>query len=140
MKCECIYMIIAGIISVVIWVPSHILEPTPCSSFVLLFSAERNSDIGVVGTTLLSASFLLLCLCLVLIVWDTYRCAAVNRRSLYLEFDIGAVGQSAQTDDISAKRTLVHYTLGICCIYVSFLLFLSYAGLSPSQFRSDGFG
>src|SRR5271170_7853386 len=121
------YCFLTAALSVLFWLPSHIVNPAPFSSFVVFFSADTNSSLGLIGTIALSALLLLICVSLIIIAWDTCRPAPPNRRSQYLEFDPTELetNDSLQTDQISSKKTLICYGLGIFCLYVLSAIFIS---------------
>src|SRR5205814_3037935 len=84
---ECLYILLVAILSVLLWLASHILTSPPCTPFIMVFSADENSTLGVVGTIFLCVLLSFTCISLILIAWDTCRPSPPNRRSRYLEFD-----------------------------------------------------
>ena len=117
---ESMYIFLVATVSVLFWLPSHILAPTPCSPFVMVFSGESNSTFGLVGTIILCALLLFVCISQIVIAWDTCRPSPPNRRSHYLEFDPVEVEElhSSMSSQLSAKKTLIYYGLGVFCLYV----------------------
>ena len=116
------YVILAVVMSIPLWIPSHVLNPAPCNSIVLLFSPDSNSRLGLAGLVILIAFFALIGISMIIVVWENPGSGASARSSCDVEFDTwgsasqclpGSVGQGL------AQRTTVYYGLGLCCQYVS---------------------
>jgi hypothetical protein len=73
-----------------------------------------------------------MCASQIVIAWDTCRPSPPNRRSQYLEFDPTEVEElhSSKGKELSAKKTLIYYGLGVFCLYVLPDIILSNLGLS----------
>ena len=114
------YVFLVATVSILLWIPSRILVPTPCTTFVMVFSGESNSTFGLAGTIILCSLLLFVCISQIVIAWDTCRPAPPNRRSLYLEFNPVQEEDrdSSLCSQMSAKKTLIYYGLGMFCLYV----------------------
>jgi hypothetical protein len=121
---EVLYVILVATASASLWIPSHFLNPAPCSVFVMLFSPDSNSTLGLVGMITTAGLLLIICLSLIVIAWDICRTTPTNRRSLFLELDVLAMDPviRSSAEQVFAKKSLVCYALGIFCQYVTFVL------------------
>jgi hypothetical protein len=135
MLSEGIYIILVAMTSVSLWIPSHFFNPAPCSVFVMLFSTESNSTLGLIGMVTAAGLLLIICLSLIVIAWDICRTIPSNRRSFYLEFDVTAMDPTtaSHTEQVFAKKSLVCYALGIFCQYVCSFSILANSGLSITK-------
>ena len=123
------YVFLVTAISIPLWAPAHILSPGPCSPFILVFSPQSNSSLGIMAIIILSVFLMIICLSLITITWDTCRPAPPQRRSSYLEFDPagleGHVPDTSHRQLLAAKQTLISYGLAMFCLYVIAPFFLS---------------
>lgn len=133
------YVFLVATLSVLLWLPSHILFPAPCSPFVMLFSADNNSTLGLVGVIILCSLLLFVCISLLVIAWDTCRSSPPNRHSQYLEFEGTELVEFrlAENNLLSAKKTFICYGLGIFCLYVFSRFLVSNSGMSVAKFHND---
>jgi hypothetical protein len=117
---EVLYCCITIVVSVLFWIPSHMLASQPCSPFVMMFSPSANTTLGLVGIILLAFLLLSTCISLSVIAWDIWRPPPPNRLAPYLEFDPSNMEelQMTQQKEITIKRSFVSFGLGISCIYV----------------------
>jgi len=125
---EGIYVAVVITISIGIWLPSHFLPPTPCSPFVVVMSPTQNTSLAVIAVAFGGGFLLLILLSSATISWNTYRSLIFHPPSQYQEFDTTEIDRSistGRTDRIPGKTDLIHYGLGIFCLYVLDL---------PSQF------
>jgi len=128
------YVVLVVVVSIPLWIPSHVLNPTPCSSIVMLFSPDSNSRLGLAGLVILIAFFALIGISMIIVVWDTTGSGASPRSSYDVEFDPWELaGQPCLPSSIEqalAKRTTVYYGVGLCCQYVSITIKVANARLA----------
>lgn len=119
------YIILVSIVSAGLWVPSHFLNASPCSAFIIIFSAESNSSLGLAGLIGAGSLLLAICLSLIIIAWDICRATPTRRRSLYMEFEpaLAELVNPSNHELLLAKKGVVCYGLGIFCQYVRFYLY-----------------
>jgi hypothetical protein len=117
---EVLYCCITIFISVIFWIPSHMLASQPCSPFVMMFSPSANATLGLVGIILLAFLLLSVCVSISVIGWDLWRPPPPNRLAPYLEFDPSNMEelQMMQRKDITIKRDFLSFGLGLFCLYV----------------------
>lgn len=118
---EVIYLVVVITIASGIWLPSHFLPPTPCSPFVVVLSPTQNTSLAVVAVAFGGGFLLLILLSSGTIAWHNYRARIFHPPSQYQEFDTADVDRSissGRTDRIPGKIDLIHYGLGIFCLYV----------------------
>jgi len=131
------YVFLVTAISVPLWAPAHILSPAPCSPFIMVFSPQSNSSLGIMGMIILGVLLMIICLSLIIIAWDTCRPPPPQRRSSYLEFDPagleGHVPDTSHRELLAAKKTLISYGLAVFCLYVTDPFFVSDFRLAYSQ-------
>ena len=116
------YVLLFAIILAVLWVPSHILSPSPCSPFIMLFSANTNSHLGLAGGIILISLFVLISVSVTIILYKSNKKRKSVRLALEAEYD-GSVPED-QRDPLSlveqrvVENTSVYYSLGLCSQYV----------------------
>jgi hypothetical protein len=115
-----VYITLVAFVSVCLWVPSHFLTSAPCSTFVMIFSAESNSNLGLTGMITTGSLLLIICLSLIVIAWDSCRATPVRRGSLYMEFEpaLAELFNPSNQEVLFARKGIVCYGLGIFCQYV----------------------
>src|SRR5579859_5673655 len=120
---ESVYIGLVAFVSVGLWIPSHFLTSSPCSTFVMIFSVKSNSTLGLTGMITNGSLLLIICLSLIIIAWDICRATPPRRRSLYMEFEPALVEfyNPFNKKLLMAKKGIVCYGLGIFCQYVRYL-------------------
>jgi len=117
------FVVLVVAMSIPLWIPSHILNPTPCGAIVMLFSADSNSRLGLAGLVILTAFFALIGISMIIVVWETHSSSASVRSSYHVEigpFDLASQPSLPSSVERGlANRTTVYYGVGLCCQYVS---------------------
>ena len=124
-RSEMTYILLVVVVSIPLWIPSHVLNPTPCNSIVLLFSPDSNSRLGLAGLVILIAFFALISISMI-VVWETPDSGGSARSSYDVECDPWwSARQPCLPSSVEqgwAKRTTVYYGVGLCCQYVSIMI------------------
>ena len=86
----------------------------------MVFTPESNSTLGLTGMITTGSLLLVICVSLIIIVWDTCRSAPARRRSLYMDFEpaLAELYSSSNHDVLYAKKGIVCYGLAIFCQFV----------------------
>jgi hypothetical protein len=114
-------VLLFAIILAVLWVPSHILNPSPCSPFIMLFSPETNSLLGLAGGIILISLFALIGTSVTIILHKSHK----NGKSVRLALEAECGGSMLEDQDpLSSieqrvvENTSAYYSLSLCCQYV----------------------
>ena len=124
---EIAYLVLVAIILTVLWVPSHILSPTPCTPLIMLFSPNRNSLLGVAGLVILVTFLVLIGISIIVIL---RKSSDGKRDSTQLVYNIHSdpVVLEEQQDFALlvqkrlAENTSAYYGIGLSCLYVRNLI------------------
>lgn len=135
------YVLFFAIILVILWVPSQILSPSPCTPFIMLFSPNTNSLLGLAGGIILISLFVLIGASLTIILHKSHE----NRKSVRLALEAECSGSMLEDQDpLSSldkrvvENTAAYYSLSICCQYVTvFTLRQLILGFFSTQFLVD---
>lgn len=120
---EFLNLIICVPFSLLLWIPSYMSKPAPCSSFVMRFSPVDNHALGRAGLVILIVFFLLNSISAIIVGWHATR--PHRRHHRFIESEIATIesrvgsehqGNSGQRN--RATSTSFYYCLGIFLQYV----------------------
>src|SRR5271169_4631936 len=122
MRSEAMHLSLSIALSILLWIPSNLSAPAPCSSFVMSFSAAANCDLGRAGVVILIVSFMVIVVSALIVGWNATRPRI--RRFRYVEGGEHTEPEYSLADSPSSSSG--QNRTKFSSIYYSFGLFIPY--------------